>query len=155
MLSSVFMERWMKMPEESRLAVVDRTFDVMVQQTITNTTGYKMSQAALFLLCPEISPENRRVISKDPKAFLDVCTKSSEDTDQKAIAWLTERTPQLKGTQIAFGIRLQYQISVETDGGIEVMAPIRRLLVAETLVCVFEALTGKKASEMPHMVGHT
>jgi hypothetical protein len=31
------------------------------------------------------------------------------------------------------------------------MAPIRRLLIAETLVCVYEALTGKKASEMPHM----
>ncbi len=51
-------------------------------------------------------------------------------------------------------MHLQYQISVETDGGIDVMAPIRRLLVAETLVCVFEALTGKKAAEMPHMIGH-
>jgi hypothetical protein len=51
--------RWTKMPVESRLAVVDRTFDVMVQQTITNTTGYKMSKQALFLLCPEIAPEAR------------------------------------------------------------------------------------------------
>jgi len=143
------------MPEESRLAVVDRTFDVMVQQTMTNTTGYKMSKPALYLLCPEISPENRRIIAKDPQKFLAVCKESAADTDEKAVQWLTSRSDVLKGTQIAFGIRLQYQISVETDGGIEVMAPIRRLLVAETFVCVFEALTGKKASEMPHMIGHT
>ena len=87
------------MAEESRMAVVDRTFDAMVQyilrgvlsgallggiftyesyhhylldadrwtnfivqvqQTITNTSGYKMSKKDLFLLCPEISPESRR-----------------------------------------------------------------------------------------------
>jgi len=53
--------------------------------------------------------------------------------------------------EIAFGLKLQFNISVETEGGVEVMAPIRRLLIAETLVCVYEALTGKKASEMPHM----
>ena len=33
---------------------------VQVQQTITNTSGYKMSKKDLFLLCPEISPESRR-----------------------------------------------------------------------------------------------
>jgi hypothetical protein len=76
------------MAEESRMAVVDRTFDAMVivkilrvffvanrwratglshctyllqvQQTITNTSGYKMSKKDLYLLCPEISPESRR-----------------------------------------------------------------------------------------------
>jgi len=64
--------RWMKMPEGSRLAVIDRTFDVMVQQTVSNTTGYKMPKPTLFLLCPEIAPEKRKEMSKEPKKFIDV-----------------------------------------------------------------------------------
>jgi hypothetical protein len=80
-----------------------------------------------------------------------VCNTAIADTDEKAEKWLRDSTESLKETQIAFGMKLQFEISVDTDGGIEVMAPIRRLLVAETFVCVFEALTGKKASEMEHM----
>lgn len=41
-LSKIFSERWGKMQYEARLAVIDRTFDAMVQQTINNTTGYKV-----------------------------------------------------------------------------------------------------------------
>ena len=40
------------------------TFDAMTQQTITNTSGYKMSKKDLYLLCPEIAPEQRRDYSK-------------------------------------------------------------------------------------------
>eukprot|EP00802_Teleaulax_amphioxeia_P007779 Tamp_07787.p1 GENE.Tamp_07787~~Tamp_07787.p1 ORF type:complete len:482 (+),score=141.13 Tamp_07787:276-1721(+) len=150
-LNQVFMDRWMKMAEEGRMAVIDRTFDAMTQQTITNTSGYKMSKKDLYLLCPEIAPEQRRSYSKTPKAFIDACKGAAADTDEKARTWITEHSEEMANTQIAFGMRLQFQIGVNTEGGIEVMAPIRRLLVAETLVCVFEALTGKKAAEMPHM----
>jgi len=150
-LNGVFMDRWTAMAEEARMAVIDRTFDAMTQQTITNTSGYKMSKKDLYLLCPEIAPQQRRTYSKDPKPFIDACKKAIDDDDEKARNWLTEQKDNLEATQIAFGMRLQFQIGVSTEGGIEVMAPIRRLLVAETLVCVFEALTGKKAAEMPHM----
>lgn len=151
--NQVFHDRWFKMAEEGRMAVIDRTFDAMVQQTITNTSGYKMSKADLYLLCPEIAPERRREMAKKPELFIDTCKRSVADTDEKAKKWLEEQQAVLANTQIAFGMRLQFQISVNTEGGIEVMAPIRRLLVAETFVCVFEALTGKKAAEMPHMQG--
>mmetsp|Transcript_4318 Transcript_4318/g.8703 ORF Transcript_4318/g.8703 Transcript_4318/m.8703 type:complete len:454 (+) Transcript_4318:127-1488(+) len=149
--NQVFMDRWFKMAEEGRMAVIDRTFDAMVQQTITNTSGYKMSKSDLYLLCPEIAPERRREMAKKPDEFIETCKASIADTDAKAKQWLESQQEVLANTQIAFGMRLQFQISVNTDGGIEVMAPIRRLLVAETLVCVFEALTGKKAAEMEHM----
>ena len=122
--------------------VIDRTFDTMTQQTITNTTGYKMSKKDLYLLCPEIAPEQRHSYSKTPASFVDSCKASMDDSDAKAQEWLAGRKDKLADIQIAFGMRLQFQIGVDTDGGIEVMAPIRRLLVAETLVCVFEALTG-------------
>eukprot|EP00290_Baffinella_frigidus_P007362 CAMPEP_0180132680 /NCGR_PEP_ID=MMETSP0986-20121125/9120_1 /TAXON_ID=697907 /ORGANISM="non described non described, Strain CCMP2293" /LENGTH=454 /DNA_ID=CAMNT_0022072715 /DNA_START=24 /DNA_END=1388 /DNA_ORIENTATION=+ len=149
--NNIFSERWGKMQYEARLAVIDRTFDAMVQQTITNTTGYKMSKADLFLLCPEIAPDNREKMAKEPQHFVQICKLCIADTDEKARIWLEDHKEALSNTQIAFGMRLQFQISVNTEGGIEVMAPIRRLLVAETLVCVFEALTGKKAAEMEHM----
>ena len=32
--NQVFMERWMKMAEEGRMAVIDRTFDAMTQQVL-------------------------------------------------------------------------------------------------------------------------
>eukprot|EP00293_Proteomonas_sulcata_P006124 CAMPEP_0184318280 /NCGR_PEP_ID=MMETSP1049-20130417/101678_1 /TAXON_ID=77928 /ORGANISM="Proteomonas sulcata, Strain CCMP704" /LENGTH=462 /DNA_ID=CAMNT_0026637993 /DNA_START=80 /DNA_END=1468 /DNA_ORIENTATION=- len=149
--NQVFMDRWMRMGEEPRMAVIDRTFDAMVQQTITNTTGYKMSKSDLYLLCPEIAPDVRRGYANKPESFVEACKKATKDNDEQAKEWLENSKEKLNMVQIAFGMRLQFQIGVNTDGGIEVIAPIRRLLVAETFVCVFEALTGKKAAEMDHM----
>eukprot|EP00960_Hanusia_phi_P014181 417230-Hanusia_phi.AAC.2 len=103
-----------------------------------------MSRNDFYLLCPEVAPEQRRDYAKKPQSFIDACKASIADTDVNAKKWLEENKVSLANTQIAFGMRLQFQIGVNTDGGIDVMAPIRRLLVAETLVCVFEALTGKK-----------
>ena len=84
------------MPEGSRLSVIDRTFDVMVQQTASNTSGYKMSKKDFFKLCPEIAPEKRAVMSKDPKAFLAVCSAAAQDTDKKCQEWLTNNKESLK-----------------------------------------------------------
>ncbi|KAJ1468334.1 hypothetical protein T484DRAFT_1855640, partial [Baffinella frigidus] len=117
--NNIFSERWGKMQYEARLAVIDRTFDAMVQQTITNTTGYKMSKADLFLLCPEIAPDNREKMAKEPQHFVQICKLCIADTDEKARIWLEDHKEALSNTQIAFGMRLQFQISVNTEGGIE------------------------------------
>lgn len=49
-----------------------------------------MSKKDLYLLCPEIAPEQRRSYSKTPQTFVDACKAAVDDNDEKARAWLDE-----------------------------------------------------------------
>lgn len=57
-----------------------------------------------FKLCPEIAPEKRTEMSKDPKAFIAVCSTASQDTDKKCQEWLTTNREALKEVGIFWGL---------------------------------------------------